>query len=308
MVGKIKLEPREFALTNLDKIFWPEDGYQKKDLIEYYVAVAPWLLKHLENRALVFTRYPNGVQEKGFFQKNAPSSLPDWFTTWIHKSSDADRDIRFVMVNEPVALAWLANQACLEIHPWLSRVQTPQSPDYIVFDLDPSSRNTFQEVTQVALSFRELFEHLELRTYIKTSGANGLHIYLPVPNRYTYEQVRIFALHIARIIARLWPSLTTVERAVVKRGHKIYLDTLQNAQGKTLCSAYSVRARPGAPVSAPLLWEEVAEASPDAFNIKTIISRLKKKGDLFAPVLEDQQPLEQAAARLGLNDQISPKS
>lgn len=304
MPPRTEIQPREFSLTNLEKIFWPENGYQKKDLIEYYVTVAPWLLKHLENRALVFTRYPNGVQEKGFFQKNAPPGLPEWFTTWIYSSNDADRDIHYILVHEPAALAWLANQACLEIHPWLSRIQTPQNPDYIVFDLDPSTQNTFQEVVQVALSFRELFEHLQLRTYIKTSGSQGLHIYLPVPNRYSYEQVRVFALHIARIIARLWPALTTIERTVQKRGNKIYLDTLQNARGKTLCSPYSVRARAGAPVSAPLIWEELAEVSPGAFTIKTIISRLKEKGDLFAPVLEDQQPLEQAAARLGIEDQV----
>ena len=296
----VSLEGRSFALSRLNKVLWPQDGYTKGELINYYVEVAPYIIPHLQNRPMVFTRYPDGIEKQSFYQKNAPPSLPEWIKTYPYYSPDSQRDINFILVEESATLAWLANQACIEMHPWLSCATSADYPDFIVFDLDPSPGNSFEQVRTIAHLTRRILNELSLRSYIKTSGSQGLHIYLPVENKYNYEEIRNFARTVAEIICTMQPDIATVERTVKKRGAKVYVDYMQNVKGKTLCSAYSVRPRPGATVSAPLDWDEVNSIKPSDFTIKIMLPRLQKLGELFAPVLSDRQSLDAASLQLGL--------
>ncbi len=296
----VSIEGRSFDLSRLDKVLWPQDGYTKGELINYYVEVAPYIIPHLQGRPMVFTRYPDGIEKQSFYQKNAPPSLPEWINTYPYYSPDSQRDINFILVEESATLAWLANQACIEMHPWLSCATSVDYPDFAVFDLDPSPGNTFEQIRIIALLTRRILNELGLRSYIKTSGSEGLHVYLPLENKYSYEEVRDFGRSVAQIICTMQPEIATVERTVRKRGVKIYVDYMQNVKGKTLCSAYSVRPRPSATVSAPLDWDEVNSIKPSNFTIKTILPRLQKVGDLFAPVLSNRQSLETAFSQLGL--------
>ena len=296
----VSIEGRSFDLSRLDKVLWPQDGYTKGELINYYMEVAPYIIPHLQGRPMVFTRYPDGIEKQSFYQKNAPPSLPEWINTYPYYSPDSQRDINFILVEESATLAWLANQACIEMHPWLSCATSVDYPDFAVFDLDPSPGNTFEQIRIIALLTRRILNELGLRSYIKTSGSEGLHVYLPLENKYSYEEVRDFGRSVAQIICTMQPEIATVERTIRKRGVKIYVDYMQNVKGKTLCSAYSVRPRPGATVSAPLDWDEVNSIKPSNFTIKTILPRLQKVGDLFAPVLSNRQSLETAFSQLDL--------
>lgn len=300
MKGQVTIESREFALSNLDKILWPEDGYKKAELIHYYVQIAPFLLPHLQGRPLVLTRYPDGIAGKSFYQKNAPDYLPEWIRTHAWYSADSDRDIRFIVAEETATLAWLANQACIEMHPWLSSISSLDYPDFAVLDLDPSPGSRYQDVIHIALVIKQLLDSLGLRSYPKTSGSLGLHIYVPLEPRYPYKEVRRFAQAIAAMVTEVLPDTATVERSVNRRGTKVYVDYLQNVIGKTLTSVYSVRPRQGAPISTPLHWEEVSRVMPADFTIKTVLPRVREQGDLFAPVLKDRQTLEHSFQELGL--------
>lgn len=282
---------KTIKLSKLEKNLWPEQGYTKADLIYYYNAIAAFILPHLQDRPLVFTRYPDGIESKFFYQKNAPDYTPEWFRSYLWPSQEGTEN-RLLMIEDAAGLVWCANQACIEIHPWMSRTQSIEYPDYLVFDLDPSPGSSFEDVISIALQLKNILDDLGLRSCPKTSGAMGLHIYLPVETRYPYETLRDFARMIAEAICSHLPEIATVERTVARRGNKIYVDYLQNAIGKTICAPYSVRPRPGAPVSTPLEWNEVKDVQPDRFTIKTILERLQKKGDLFAAVLEDRQSLD----------------
>lgn len=290
----IEIGGRKLALSNLDKVFWPGEGYTKADLIAYYVEVAPYLLPHLHNRPLVFTRYPHGIEAKSFYQKNAPANRPGWVPTFAWYSEESERTINFILAEEAATLAWAANLACLEIHPWLSTAPRPAYPDFVVFDLDPSPGSTYQDVRDIAAFLHQMLDELKLRSYPKTSGGEGLHIYVPLQSRYTYQEIRDFAQQVAGLAAAALPRIATVERMVNKRGSRVYVDYLQNGLGKTLSSPYSVRPRPGAPVSTPLEWSEVEQVVPEDFHLKNILPRLNERGDLFAPVLNHRQPLEGA--------------
>lgn len=300
MSSEVLIAGRKLKLTNLDKLFWPNDGYTKLDLIKYYTQIAPYIIPHLINRPLVFTRYPNGIEGKSFYQKNAPNHLPEWIPTYPWYSEDSKRTINFILVDETATLLWLANQACLEIHPWLSNINSIDYPDFLVMDLDPSPGSTYEEVKQIALVTKELLDKLNLNSYLKTSGSEGLHIFVPVINEYTYEEIRSLGQQLASIICNVLPDIATIERSVSKRGRKVYIDYMQNVQGKTLSSVYSVRPRPGAPVSTPLMWEEIHNYTPKDFNIKNILSRIETHGDLFHNVLTDKQSLAEANKKLGI--------
>jgi len=291
---------QEVQLSNLDRILWPEAGYTKKDLIDYYAAVFSYMSSHLSQRPLVFTRYPSGIEATSFYQKNAPGNLPDWMQTFAWAGSDG-RIKNYVLVNSAADLVWLANQACIEIHPWLSQTVNIEYPDFIVLDLDPSDHNSFAEIVTVANLIKQLMDQLGLRVYLKTSGSTGLHIYLPIVNRYTYAQVRKFGLVIAEMICQVVPNIATIQRSVQSRGNRIYVDYLQNGLGKTLCAPYCVRPRPAATVSTPINWQEITSITPTQFTIKTLPERLHQFGDLFQEVLTDRQELEQAAANLGIS-------
>ena len=283
--------PIEFS--NLDKVFWPEDGYTKGDLIQYYDKISPYLIPHLMDRPLVFERFPNGIHGESFYQKDAPDYTPGWIRTQKIWSEDVQRDIRYFIGNDRDQLLYIANTGNIQQNPWMSRVEHLDYPDYLVFDLDPVEA-PFSSVQKVALVVKEVLDELGLRSYPKTSGASGIHIHLPVLERtFTYEDVRVFAEAVASIVVERAPDLATIERVVKRRkAHHIYIDFLQNIRGKTVASVYSPRPRVGAPVSTPLRWEEFKKPiDPKAFTIKTIFPRLDKFGDLFDRALSDRQDI-----------------
>jgi len=288
----VNVEGRELSLSNINKVLWPREGYTKGELINYYLEISPYMIKYLLERPLVFTRYPDGIDGKNFYQKNAPEYIPAWIKTWLYQSAHDKSTNNLIMVEKQADLVWLANQAFIEIHPWLSRQDSIINPDYIVFDLDPYEDCPFPKVVDIAFLLKQLLDDMGLRAYIKTSGAEGLHVYLPVVNKYGYNQIRNWAGEIAGIVCTAMPNDATVERSVSKRGQRIYVDYMQNVIGKTICAPYSVRPRHGAPVSAPLRWEELRDISPGEFNIKNIFDRLKKTGDLFTAVLTDKQNID----------------
>ena len=289
----VKIDNHELSLSNLGKVLWPESEYTKGDLIRYYCQVTPYMLDYLHDRPLVFTRYPDGIRGKSFYQKNAPEYLPNWMPTYLWHSSDHSVN-NLILAEEPAALVWLANQAVVEIHPWLSRKESILSPDFVVFDLDPYSGCPWQVMVDIALQIKRILDSWHLKAYLKTSGAEGLHIFVPVVNKYDYATLRNWAGQVAAAVCSAMPSVATIARSIKDRGARVYIDYLQNVVGKTLCAPYSVRPRPGAPVSTPLEWDELPSFRPSQFTIKSIIFRLQKKGDLFAPVLNDKQDLDGA--------------
>jgi len=297
----VKVQGHEVFISNLDKVFWEEEGYTKAHLINYYVQVFPLLAPHLAERPLVVTRYPSGAGRKGFYQKNAPEGTPDWVHTYPLYSSHSRRHLNFVICDNLATMVWLANQACIELHPWMSRIGSLDRPDFLVFDLDPSEGATYEDVYQVAEVVREVLNYLNLQFYLKTSGATGLHVFVPVINTHTYDELRNFVRRVAETVVSLIPEKATVVRKVKDRQGKVYVDYLQNIQGKTVCSPYSVRPRPGAPVSTPITWDELWKTQPGDFNIVTVPPRLKRKGDIFAGVISERQRVDEAYRRLNLN-------
>lgn len=291
----LKVDGREIRLTNLDKLLWPEDGYTKYNLIKYYLDIAPFLLKYLKNRPVVFQRFPEGINKKGFYQKNCPAEAPSWIKTYPVPSMHKGKVTNYILVEDLPTLVWLGNQACIEIHPWFSSLGTLDLPDYAGFDLDPMEKSTFSQVRKVALTVREVLADVGIKSYPKTSGATGLQIYVPLERKYTYQEVRNFVEYFCRMVNKIHPQITTLERKVDKRRGRLYLDYLQNAWGKTLNAPYSVRPKKGAPVSIPLLWYEIEEGkitSSSFFNIDTVKVRLKEKGDIFQKVLQEKQNID----------------
>jgi bifunctional non-homologous end joining protein LigD len=285
--------PSRVELTNLDKVFWPEDGYTKGDLIRYYDKIAPVLVPHLQDRPLVFKRYPDGIHGQYFYQKDAPDFTPDWVRTQKIWSPDVDRYIRYFIGADREQLVYIANTGAITQNPWMSRVQEMDHPDYVIFDLDPVE-SPFSTAQKVALELKNVFDELGLRTYPKTSGASGIHIHLPIlEGTYTYEEVRIFAQMVAAIVVQRMPQYATIERVVRKRKPEmVYIDFLQNVRGKTVASVYSPRAKAGAPVSTPLKWEELRKPiDPGKFTIRTILKRIDQYGDLFENALADRQSI-----------------
>jgi bifunctional non-homologous end joining protein LigD len=290
------------ALSNVDKVLFPDDGYTKGDLVTYYASVAPLLLPHLDNRALSMSRYPNGIYEGSFYEKQCPSHAPDWIVTASIDSAHRGEPIDFVTAPNPETLVWLANLACIEMHPWLSRATNPANPDFAVFDLDPQEGATWDQVVYVAGLINVLLERLGLAGYPKTSGARGIHIFVPLEPIYPYRRVRRFVEAIGRLVVSADPDVATMEWDKPKRGPRVFIDHNQNVAGKTQASVYSVRPRVGATVSTPVLWAELEEVRPEDFTIATIWDRLRQRGDLFAPVLSGGQTLEGADAALGLSE------
>jgi bifunctional non-homologous end joining protein LigD len=286
----VAVDGREFVLTNPGKVLWPDAGYTKADLVRYYLDIAPWIAPYLAGRHLVFTRYPDGIDGKWFYQKDCPPHAPAWVHTEAYWSQGARRTLNFVTGADAATLAWLANQACIEIHPWLSQSSTPAAPDWAVFDLDPAAPAGLNEAKKVAGLLRRALDELGLRGYLKSSGATGLHVYLPLRPGYTYAQSAAAVEFVARMLLSAYPQGITLERSVARRRGRVYVDYLQNAMGKTIAAPYSLRPLPGAPVSAPLRWEELEDFSAP-YTMKSIGRRLASAGDLFAPVLQDQQDL-----------------
>ncbi|HWB55707.1 MAG TPA: DNA ligase D [Gaiellaceae bacterium] len=299
---EIRRGRRVLRLSNLDKPFWPEEGITKGDLISYYREVAPVVLPHLRDRPFTMKRYPDGWQGKHFFQKDAPSHMPKWIPTRAYRSTSREtrqkRTIRYPLVNDELALLWMANMGCIDLNTWYSRVDRPERPDWVLFDLDPSPDVGFAEVVQVAVLIKDVLDALDLVGFPKTSGADGLHVLVPIARRYTYGQTRELAEIVAGTLARLHRGLVTTEWARAKR-RGVLIDANQNGEGKTIASAYSVRPQSGAPVSTPLRWEEVVEGlEPGRFTMEVVLGRIARDGDLFAGVLDTRQSLGKALREL----------
>ena len=301
--AEVRKGSRVLKLSNLDKPFWPEEGISKGDLLTYYRDIAPVLVPHLRDRPFTMKRYPDGWQGKFFFQKDAPKHMPDWIPTRQFEASTRDRPpqrrlIDFALVNDELALLWTVNMGCIDMNTWYSRVDSPSRPDWVLFDLDPSPDVGFAETIQVARLIKETLELLELESFPKTSGSEGIHILVPVARRHTYAQTREFSEIVAGAIARAHPGLATTEWVRAKR-RGVLIDSNQNGEGKTIASAYSVRPKAGAPVSTPLRWDEVNESlDPSAFTMEAVLDRVRREGDLFEGVLTTKQSLTAALRTL----------
>ncbi|MHB8859430.1 MAG: DNA ligase D [Thermoleophilia bacterium] len=297
---EVSIGGRRLILSHLDKIFWPEQGYRKYDLINYYHRVSSFIIPHLRGRPLTLKRYPDGFGSQPFFQKEAPAETPSWVRTETILSPDSERGkIRYIICDDLPALYFIVNIACISQNPWLSALPHPDNPDFIVLDIDPPGPEAFDQCIEIALLVRKHLAEFGLKGYPKTSGATGIHIYVPVRPVYSYEQARQFAQIVAWLCREERPDLITLEPSTARRQGKVYLDFLQNVKGKTVASVYSVRAQPGAPVSTPLDWDELVPGKlrPGNFDIMNLPGRLEEKGDLFAPVLTEKQDLMLALQR-----------
>ena len=300
----IKKGSRELKLSNLDKVFFPVEGITKGDLLEYYRAVAPAIVPHLKDRPFTMVRWPDGIEGKKFFQKDAPSHMPEWIPTFrtqvsTRQSPRQKKWVNFPVVTDELALLWMVNMGCIDMNAWYSRIDKADRPDFVLFDLDPSPDVGFKETVQVALLVKEALDAFGLVGFPKTSSAEGMHVLVPVERRYTYEDTRQFAEIVAGAIARTHRGLATTEWTKSKR-RGVLIDSNQNGEGKTIASAYSVRPRPGAPVSTPLRWSEVNEdLDPLSFTMPVVLERVRKHGDLFEGVLTTRQRLTDALKALG---------
>jgi len=305
LTDRVKKGSRELKLSNLDKVFFPKEGIAKGDLLEYYRAVAPVLVPHLKERPFTMVRYPDGIEGKKFFQKDAPSHMPEWiprFRTQVstRESPRQRKWVNFPVVNDELALLWMVNMGCVDMNTWYSRVDKPERPDWVLFDLDPSADVGFRETVQVALLVKQALDAFGLVGFPKTSSAEGMHVLVPIERRYTYSDTRQFAEIVAGAIARTHRGLATTEWTKSKR-RGVLIDSNQNGEGKTIASAYSVRPRPGAPVSTPLRWSELNEdLDPLSFTMPVVLERVRKHGDLFQGVLTTKQRLTEAMKALGV--------
>jgi bifunctional non-homologous end joining protein LigD len=288
---------RRLRLSNLDKVFWPGEGLTKGDLVAYYRAVAPALLPYLADRPVVLDRFPDGIEGKSFFQKNAPDGTPEWVRTEAVTAEDG-KITRYLVADDEDTLLHLVNLGSIPLHLWASRVGSLQHPDWCILDLDAKDA-PFAAAVEVARAAGELCRELGLTPYLKTSGASGLHVLLPLGGRVTHDQARQLAELLARLVASQLPALASVARLPQARAGKVYVDYLQNGFGKLLVAPYSVRPRPGAPVSTPLSWEELGPGlDPRHFTMATVPPRLAERGDPLAPVLAAASDLPAALARL----------
>jgi bifunctional non-homologous end joining protein LigD len=292
----IDLDGKRLRFSNLNKIYFPESGYTKRDLLAYYYRVADFILPFLRDRALVLRRYPDGIKGQAFFQKDLREGVPEWFATVPLDSEKRGEEIRYATANDRASLLFLTGLGCIDHNPWSSRHSDLEHPDYFFFDLDPSEGTDFSVAVTIAQALHKELEELQLSSFLKTSGATGIHLYIPVEPVYTYEQLRTFAEIVARTVATKHPNLVTNERSVARRpAGRILIDVQQNAMGRPLAAPYAVRAFPKAPVSAPILPRELrASLRPETLNIKTIFARLKDQGDLWADFWKRRQRLEQA--------------
>jgi bifunctional non-homologous end joining protein LigD len=287
------------VITNASKVFWPGEGYTKGDLVGYYQGVGGWLVPYLRDRPLVLTRYPDGIGGKSFYQKDAPAWAPAWVRRVRVASPHAGRAIEYFVVDDVETLRYVANTGTIPLHPWASRVGSLDRPDWCVLDLDPKGA-PFADVVAVARTLRSILDGLELPSYVKTSGATGLHILLPLGARYTYDEARAFARLLATLAVESRPDIATIARLLRTRGGKVYVDFGQNASGQTIVAPFSVRPLPGAPVSCPLRWDEVGPGlDPRRFTIATMPARLEKVGDPLGPVLGGAIDIAAALERIG---------
>ncbi|GAA6767299.1 non-homologous end-joining DNA ligase [Flavobacterium sp. CGRL1] len=283
----LKIGKTILHLTNQNKIYFPQDGITKGDIIQYYNEAAPLMLPYLKDRPESMNRFPNGIDSPGFYQKDIDADkTPKWLKTKKIFSESNDADVNYLICNDKETLLYMANLGCIEINPWNSTIKNISNPDWLVIDLDPAKEDDFKSVIETALVVKEVMDELETECLCKTSGASGLHIYIPLGAQYDYDSIKILAELIAKEVHTRLPKTTSIERSIKKRKNKLYIDFLQNRRGQTLAAPYSVRPQPGATVSTPLEWNEVNEKlHPSQFTIKNVLQRFEKKGDLWKPVL-----------------------
>ncbi len=291
---------RPISFSNVDKVFFPDAGYTKGDLIQYYASVAPLLLPHLAGRPISMSRYPDGITGQSFYEKRAPGHQPDWMRTTPVVSDSQGGSIDFLVADSPEALMWFANMGCVEFHPFHSTVVDLDAPTYAIFDFDPAEGSTWEQVTAGARLLEVALSQLGLSGYPKLSGSRGLHVYVPLDPVHSHSRVRRFVGEVGEYLAAANPDDITMEWDKPKRKGKVFVDHNRNAFGQTVASVYSVRPRPGAPVSVPLTWDEVGTVANGDFDITNVWDRFQRYGDLFAPVIEGGQTLDSAEEALGI--------
>ncbi len=282
----VTIDKHTLNLTSLSKFYWKKEKLSKLDSINYYLKAAPYILPYLLNRPQSLNRHPNGIDAPHFFQKDMAGKLPDWMKTHTDFSESTNKSIEYLLCTGEAALIYMANLGCIEMNPWHSRSESWEKPDWCLIDLDPDKGNTFEQVIEVALLVKDILDSIGADSYVKTSGSSGIHIYIPLGAKYSYNQSKILAELVVNMVNNELPELTSVERTPAKRKGQIYLDFLQNRETQTAAAPYSLRPKRGAPVSTPLHWSEVKKGlMPTTYTIKNIFERLKTEGDLFAPVL-----------------------
>ena len=295
----LELDGIQVPISNLEKVYWPEENYTKYDLIDYYLQVSDYILPYLKDRPQNLHRHPNGIKGESFYQKDTAGIFPHWLETVKIYSKSSQKDIEYVMCQNQASLLYMANLGCIEINPWSSRVGQIDSPDFTVIDIDPSSKNTFEQVVEVAMVAKEVLDMAGIKGYPKTSGSSGIHIYLPLGAAYSYDEARDFTKVLCYFIHEKLPGLTSMERNTKKRTDKIYLDFLQNRRGQTLAAPYCARPKPGATVSTPLAWNEVKPGlDMRQYTIKTIPMRLEEQPDFFHGVSSEAIEISEALQKL----------
>jgi bifunctional non-homologous end joining protein LigD len=290
----ININSKELTFTNLDKLYWKDEKITKRDMLNYYDNMMPFILPYMRDRPQSLNRYPNGINGKSFYQKNVRGKVADWLTTYEYTSESDGEEKDFLVCTDEASLLYIANLGCIEMNPWHSHIQSPESPDWCVIDLDPDDIG-FDKVIETANVVKNVLDAAKVESYCKTSGSTGLHIYIPLGARYTYDQSRIFAEIIVNIVHKEIPKFTSLERSPSKRRGLIYLDYLQNRNIQTIAAPYSLRPKPGATASAPLHWAEVKKGlTIQQFDIHTLPERIKKEGDLFKGVLGKGIDLDKA--------------
>ncbi|WP_158858087.1 DNA ligase D [Lunatibacter salilacus] len=295
----LEIDGFEVPISNLDKVYWPDSGITKFQLLDYYLSISEYILPFLKDRPQNMHRHPDGIDAPSFYHKDTAGIFPPWIETVQIYSSSSEKDIEYLICQHEATLLYMANLGCIEINPWNSRIESLENPDYGIIDLDPSPKTTFEEVIEVAQMAYEILQKGKIDAYCKTSGSKGLHIYVPFSAKYAYEDVRDFIKVLCYLVEEKLPALCTMERTIDKRGGKIYLDYLQNRKGQTLAAPYCVRPKPGATVSAPLEWKEVkAGLDMRDFTIFTMPERIKAMPNLFLGVLGDGIKIEEALENL----------
>lgn len=292
-----KINGHDLKFSNLSKIYWPEDKVTKRDLLNYYYQIAPFIVPYLKDRPQSLNRFPNGIHGQSFYQKNVHGKVPDWIATYPYESNREGHDKEFMLCTDEASLLYMASLGCIEMNPWLSTVHNPDNPDWCIIDLDPD-KNTFEQVIEAAQVVKGVLDEIGVESYCKTSGSTGLHIYIPLGAKYSYDQSQMFARMLVTIVHKQIPGYTSIERLTAKRGGKMYLDFLQNRPQATIAGPYSLRPKPGATVSMPLLWDEVKPGlSMRDFTIFNAVDRLRDTGDLFKGVMGKGIDLEKTVLK-----------
>lgn len=292
-----KIKGRSLTFSHLSKVYWPEDGYTKRDMFNYYYQAAEYILPYLKDRPLSLNRFPGGIHSKSFYQKDVKGKAPEWAKTFPYTTSDGE-DKEFLVGGDEVTLLYMASLGCIEMNPWFSTIKHPDNPDYCVIDLDPDKSNTFEQVITAAQEVKKILDAMEITGFVKTSGSTGIHIYVPLGAKYSYDQSQMFGRLIVTIVHDQLSDFTSIERQIKNRGGKMYLDFLQNRPGATIASPYSLRPKIGATVSMPLYWEEIKKGlSMKDFTIENSIARMRAEGDIFKGALQKSIDMKKALAK-----------